>query len=133
MNKWIELYNKKVPAGFKRDERFTLFYSQKKGFAEIADTGKMVVVNQVCGDLKFWRKFTERLVRQLGYTHAGTITCRPILPFLRLSGVSVDDVEETEFGNRYFFTDKRTAKKGRASPTDEGSYCVTWEVGADEI
>lgn len=73
MNKWLELYNKKVPEGFKRDELIALFYSPEKGFAEIGNSGKMIIVNQTCGELKFWRGVAEKLARQCGHTHAGTI------------------------------------------------------------
>ena len=56
---WIELYNRKTPEPFKRDERFRLFFLPDKGFCEIGNTEKMIVINQLSGDGRFWKKFAE--------------------------------------------------------------------------
>ena len=130
---WVALYNKKVSPKFKRDERFALFYLPEKGFAEIGDSGKMIIVNQVCGELKFWRGVAENIARQRERSHLGTICLRPVLPYLRLAGVRITNQAETEFGTRYFFEDKHTRQKGRASPADDGSCFITWEVATNEI
>lgn len=133
MNKWIERYNKKIPEGFKRDERFALFYLPEKGFAEIADTGKMVVVNQVSGELKFWRNVAEKIARRRGRSHICTFCSRSILPYLRLAGVKINKTVATEFGTAYFFEDKNTGQKGQAKPANDGSYFIVWEVTANGI
>ena len=130
---WAALYDKKISGGFKRDERFALFYLPEKGFAEIGDSGKMIIVNQVCGELKFWRSVAEKLARRQGRTHLGTICLRPILPYMRLAGLKIIRTGETKYGERYFFEDKNTGQKGRASPADDGSYFITWEVAANGI
>ena len=130
---WVALYNKKVSERFERDERFELFYLPEKGFAEIADTGKIIAINQVCGELKFWRGVAEKLARKLGRTHAGTVCARPILPYMRLAGLEIILIEQTEYGDRYFFADKHTGQKGYASPSNIGFYFITWEVPANGI
>lgn len=130
---WVALYNRKVSSPFERDERFTLFYLPEKGFAEIADSGKIIIVNQACGELKYWRKLAENIAEQRGRSHLGTVCLRPILPYMRLAGLKIARTETTKFGTRYYFKDKQTGQKGRASPTNEGSYFVTWEVTANEI
>ena len=130
---WVALYNKKVSDKFKRDERFTLFYLPEKGFAEIADTGKIIVVNQVCGEFKFWRGVTEKIARQLGRSHAVTFFYRHVLPFMRLAGLEIIRSEKTKFGDSWVFEDKHTGQKGRASPTDDGSYFISWEVTTDGV
>lgn len=133
LEQWIDRYNKKIPEGFKRDKRFALFYLPDKGFAEIMNTGNMIVVNQLCGEFKFWRKVAERLAQQCGYTHAGTICIRNIEAYIRMAGFVPYDIEYTVQGDRYFCKDKHTGQKGQASPAGEGTYYITWEVTANEL
>ena len=130
---WIALYNKKNYEEFKRDTRFELFYLPEKGFAEIADTGKMIIVNQMCGEFKFWREVAEKMSHKIGYKVAGTICIRPILPYIRLAGFKIDSIEKTNLGDRYFCTDRRTGQKGQASPAGKDTWFITWEVTADDI
>lgn len=132
LEQWIALYDKKIPEKFKRDERFELFYLPEKGFAEIIDTGKMVVINQMCGELKFWREVAEKISRRRGYKIAGTICVRPILPYLRLAGFKIEQTVETIYGDRYFCADKHTGQRARVSPTSTGDYLITWGVTTDD-
>lgn len=132
LDEWIALYNKKNYEEFKRDEKFGLFYLPEKGFAEIVDSGKMIIVNQMCGEFKFWRDVAEKLSRHRGYKVAGTICIRPILAYIRLAGFKIDRIEETNLGDRYFCTDKRTGQKGQASPAGKDTWFITWEVTADD-
>jgi len=132
LEQWIAQYNKKIPEGFKRDERFTLFYLPEKGFAEIMDSGKMIVINQLCGELKFWREFAEKLAKKIGYTHAGTLCIRNIEPYLRLAGFIPYEIEDTAQGYRYFCRHKHTGQKGQASPAGKNTYYITWEVAAND-
>lgn len=131
LEQWIDRYNKKIPEGFKRDERFALFYLPDKGFAEITDAGKMVIVNQMCGEFKYWRELAERISRRLGYKVAGTIVIRNIEAYIRMAGFVPYRIEETTQGRRYFCTDKHSGQKGQASPAGKGTYYVTWEVTVD--
>ena len=128
LEEWIEKYNKKIPEGFKRDKRFTLFYLPDKGFAEIADIGNMIMVNQMCGDFKFWRRFTEDLSMKFGYDTAGTICIRDVRAYIRMAGFKPYETRKTLEGNRYFCKDKHTGQKGLASPAGDGTYYITWEV-----
>ena len=130
LEEWIALYNKKNYEEFKRDKKFGLFYLPEKGFAEIADTGKMIIVNQMCGEFKYWRDVVEQMSRASKYKVAGTICIRPILPYIRLAGFKIDRIEGTKQGNRYFCTDKNTGQKGQASPAGKDTWLITWEVTA---
>ena len=132
LEEWIALYDKKNHEKFKRDLRYEMFYVPEKGFAEICDTGKMIIVNQMCGEFKFWRGIAEELSRQFGYKIAGTVCIRPILPYIRLAGFVPYRIEETPIGNRYFCTDKHTGQKGQASPAGKDTWFVTWEVKAND-
>lgn len=132
MEQYVALYNKKNLESFKRDKRFEIFYSPEKGFAEIGDMGDMIVVNQMCGEFKFWRELVEKMSRESGYKIAGTICIRPILPYIRLAGFQIDRIEETKIGNRYFCTDKNTGQKGQASPAGKDTYLITWEMMTHE-
>lgn len=129
---WIALYIKKTHEEFKRDRRFELFYLPEKGFAEIMDSGKMIVIHQMCGELKFWREFAEKIARRLGYKVAGTWCIRPIRPYIRLAGFEIEHIEETAMGDRFYCRDKRTGQWGLASPAGKGTYYVTWGVAADD-
>ena len=132
LEQWIAFYDKKIREGFKRDERFELFYLPERGFAEIMATDKMIVINQLCGELKFWREFAEKLAKKIGYTHVGTLCIRNIEPYLRLVGFVPYKVEDTAQGNRYFCRDKHTGQKGQASPAGKDTYYITWEVAASD-
>lgn len=133
LDEWIELYNKKIPEGFKRDKRFTLFYLAEKGFAELSEDGTMIFIYQMCGEFKFWRFFVETLARKLGYKSAGTICIRHVKPYIRLAGFIPYKIEKTPQGDRYFCIDKNTGQKGQASPAGEGTYYITWEVPPNEL
>ena len=133
LEEWIALYNKKNYEEFRRDEKFGLFYLAEKGFAEIADTGEMIIVNQMCGEFKYWRDLIEQMSRASKYKVAGTICIRSILPYIRLAGFKIDRTEETNLGKRYFCTDKHTGQKGQASPSGKDTWLITWEVTADGI
>ena len=54
----------------------------------------MIIVNQMCGEFKFWRGVAEDLSRAYGYKIAGTICIRPA---------------------------ERTGQKGQASPAGNAS------------
>lgn len=104
---WVELYNKKVPEGFTRDERFILFYLPEKGFCEVAATNKLLMVFQACGDGRFWKKFAEDLARDLGLKVCGTICCRKeILAWIRLFGFKIDKSDIENGLKRYYCQDK---------------------------
>ena len=133
LEQWIALYNKKIPEGFKRDARFALFYLPDRGFAEVMATDKMVIVNQMCGEFKFWRSFAEKLARQFNFTHAGTICIRNVEAYIRMAGFVPYQIEQTAQGNRYFCRDKHTGQRGQASPAGKGTYYITWEVTTDEL
>ena len=87
MEEWVALYEKKTGEKFKRDERFVLFYLPEKGFCEVADIGKMLMANQMCGEIKFWRAFVEDLSRKFEYKTVGTICIRPIKAYIRLAEI----------------------------------------------
>lgn len=133
MEEWIALYEKKTGEEFKRDERFVLFYLPEKGFAEIMDAGDIIVVNQLCGEIKFWRAFIELLARELGRKTVGTFCIRPIKPYMRLLGFVPYEIKKTPLGDSFFCKDKRTGQKGDAAPIGKDTYCITWEVNANEI
>lgn len=133
LEEWIDKYNKKVPEGFKRDERFELFYLPEKGFAEVMDTGEMLIVYQVSGDFKFWRGFVEKIARKLGYKRACTMCARRIDSYLRMANAVPYRTEETPIGTRYFCRDKYTGLEVEAAPLPSKNklYFISWEVGTD--
>ena len=133
LEQWIARYNQKVPEGFKRNERFALFFDPEKGFAEVYVNDHLVMVNQVCGEFNYWREVAGKLARHFGIKQVCTAFVRPILPYIRLAGFEPYRIDETSQGKKYFCKDKRTGQKGVASPGGKDTYYVTWEVTDDEL
>lgn len=117
LEQWVARYNKKIPEGFKRDERFALFYSPEEGFAELWDSGKAIFYNQVCGDFKFWFNFAMRLASDLGREVFIAPLSRAIRPYLRLGGFNIEREIETPHGKQFFCRHKDTGQQGIAYPT----------------
>ena len=132
LEEWIEFYNRKVFEPFERDEKYQLLYRADKGFAEIAVNEKMAFVNQVCGDIHFWKSVAENIAQANGLSLIGTRCFRNIEPYIRLNGYKIDKTEETPDGLIYFGTHKGTGKKGKAIPavTTNGKkvYHIFFEV-----
>lgn len=132
LDEWIARYNRKVPEGFKRDERFALFYYPDKGFCELLVTDKMVVLGQVCGDGRFWKKYAEDWARELGKKACGThCSRREILAWIRLFGFEITQAETKDGFKRYHGTDKQGRWGLMTECVIDGSrraYYVTWEV-----
>ena len=112
LEEWVELYEKKTGDKFERDKRFELFYLPEKGFAEIAATGKMVWLNQLCGEVKVWRVFAEEIARKFGYSHAGAFCglLRRILDCVILYRI---ELSITTSGKDTFARTRRLDKKGK--------------------
>lgn len=129
---WIERYNRKVPEGFKRDEKFALFFRPDKGFCEIANAGKMVIIGQVCGDGRFWKKHAEEWARELGLKACGAYFVRnEVSAYQKLFGFKVVKTEEKDGFKRYHCK----AADGRWGLMTEcvidgkrRAHYVTWEV-----
>lgn len=136
LEQWIERYNKKIPEGFKRDERFALFYLPDKGFCELTATDKMIIIGQVSGDGRFWREFAEKWARKLGLKVGGTICCRKEAEaWIRLFDFKVDKVDEVNGCKRYYCTGKNGGWYVMTEYVREGGRrecLVTWEVVTDE-
>ena len=134
---WVERYNKKIPEGFKRDEKFVLFYLPDKGFCELCATDKMIVIGQVSGDGRFWKNFTENVARKLGFKACGTICGRKeFRAWIRLFGFKIDKVDEENGLKRYYCTGKNGGWYVMTEFIREGGRheCfVTWEVVSDGI
>ena len=131
---WIELYNKKTPEPFKRDERFGLFYLPDKGFCEIGVTEKLAVINQLSGDGRFWKGIVEDLARKMNIKACGTICVRKaIKAWMRLFGFKIVETEDLPDGLKRYHCINDEGKKYLMSPAarfKNGEYCyyVTWEV-----
>ena len=137
LEEWIEFYNRKVPYPFKRDERFKLLYRPEKGFCEIGYSGDMAIAKATCGDILFWRKVIENFARELNLNKCGVVTCRSILPYIRVAGFKVDREVETSKGIKYYCTEKKTGQKAQCSPAYSlpngvKGHFVIWRVKANE-
>lgn len=135
LDEWIAYYDKKTPEPFERDERYSLVYFPDIGFCEYGITSDMVVINQLAGDGRFWKRAAEVVARLLHYNHLGTWTIRKNIPaYIRLFNYRIDNVEKLSDGRKRFFcTEKSTGKKGIISPaftykSGAEAYFVTWEI-----
>lgn len=132
---WIDKYEKKTGDKFKADQRYGFFFLPDKGFCEIAVINNMVVVQSLCGDIRFWRDKVEELARKLHIKMCGTWCIRrEIKAYIRLLGYKI--VEETVLsdGRSRYVGENKDGGKGWVSPAYENltygydAYFVTWEV-----
>lgn len=134
IEQWIAIYEKKV-GKFERDERFSLFYLPDKGFCELTATDNMVVIGQVSGDGRFWKKFAEDVAQRLGLKVCGCYCWRDSThAWARLFGFKVDRVEGRGGLKRYYGTGKNGGwgMMTEAIFDDGKRHCsVTWEVIPD--
>lgn len=132
---WIKKYNRKTPEPFKRDERFMLYYLPDRGFCEVGQTDDMVIINQLCGDARYWKDKVSDMARKVGIKKCGTWCIRQqVKAYIRLFGYKILKTENTADGlPRYHCIHKETGKEGLMSPAfrykDGGkqAYFVTWE------
>lgn len=137
LDDWIKKYNSKTEEPFKRDYRFLLCSLPEKGFCEIGKSqeGNMYIINQLCGDARYWKSKVDEVARKTGVKMCGTWCIRPeIYAYIRLFGYKIIEDHELEDGSRKIIAvHKKTGKKGWVSPgyryTESGhtAYLVTWE------
>lgn len=132
LDEWIERYNRKIPKGFKRDNRFALFYLPDKGFCEIVATNLMVILNQVSGDGRFWKKFAEDIARALKLKACGTYCGRKeIRAWIKLFGFTATNIEAKDGFKRYHGENNNGCWGTMTECVFEDgnrAYQVTWEV-----
>ncbi len=134
LEEWIAKYNEKTPEPFKRDERYSMFYLPDKGFCEVGRSGDLVVIHQLAGDARFWKKHVSDMARKIGVKVCGTWCVRKeILAYIRLFGYRIYKTEETGDGRKRYYGIDSEDKKGLASPAftfadGTQAYFITWEV-----
>ena len=132
---WIAFYEKKTGEKFERQEDWTFFYHPEKGFCQYGSTKDMVIINQLCGDIHFWKDRAEEIAKAMGINHLGTWYIRKnVRPYARLLGFEIYKEEELPDGlKRYYGRNKVTGKEGLASPafryeSGRQAYFITWEI-----
>ena len=134
LEEWIKIYEKKTKTKFEPDARAKLFFDAEKGFAEIGTTKNLVVIGQLCGDAKHWKKIAEELAKNLNIFHLGTWCIRNIEAYIKFFNVEIDFIEDAgENLKRYHGHFKDTGKSALFSPRSRNSagnlvYMVTWEI-----
>lgn len=134
LEEWIAVYNKKSVEPWKYDDRYEFYFNMDKGFCEIGFTADMVIINQLCGDGRWWKENIDYMAECVGIHHGGTWCIRPqVKAYIRLFGYRIVEVEKLSDGaERYHCLDKNN-KKGLVSPAFKyadgtQAYFVTWEV-----
>jgi len=134
LDEWIAKYNKKSPEPFRQDTGYSMYFTEDKGFCEIGFTGDMVIINQLCGDGRWWKQTVDRLAQDVNIHHGGTWCVRSaVRAYIRLFGYRIVEIEHLSDGaERYHCLDKYN-REGLVSPAfkyDDGTqaYFVTWEI-----
>lgn len=134
LEEWIARYNQKSPEAFKPDARYQFYFHPDKGFCEIGFSKDMVIINQLCGDGRFWKKSVDRIGKEVGVHYGGTWCVRPaVRAYIRLFGYRVVEVEHLSDGTKRYHCLDEYGRKGLVSPafkyeSGEQAYFVTWEV-----
>jgi hypothetical protein len=136
MEEWIEFYERKTGEKLERQDGWETFYHPDKGFCQYRATEDMIIINQLCGDIHFWKDKAEAMARDMGISHLGTWYIREnVRPYARLLGFEVYKEEELPGGlKRYYGRNKVTGKEGLASPafkykeSGRQAYFITWEI-----
>lgn len=131
---WIAKYNSKTPEEFERDERFELFYLPNKGFCEVGQSGDMIIINQLCGDARYWNAKVSEMARKVGAKMCGTWCIRDgIRAYIRLFGYRVKSVDKLKDGLCRYHCVNADGKRGEVSPAftyrkgGTHAYFITWE------
>jgi hypothetical protein len=136
MEEWIEFYERKTGEKLERQDGWETFYHPDKGFCQYRVTEDMIIINQLCGDIHFWKDKAETMARDMGISHLGTWYIREnVRAYARLLGFDVYREEELPEGlKRYYGRNKVTGKEGLASPafkykeSGRQAYFITWEI-----
>ena len=134
LEEWIKFYETKTKEKFVRDENYELFYLPDKGFCEIAVSDKMVVIKQLAGDGRFWKKFAEEIARKMNKKVCGSWCVRKaVRAWIRFFGFRIESVEELPDGCKRYHCKDSQDKRGLMSPAYDNNdkhkaYFVTWEV-----
>ena len=104
---WIKIYEKKTETKFKPDKNFRLIFLPEKGFCEISADETKILVGATMGDGKFWKRFAEKIAREVNYKYCGT-TCirKEILAYIRLFGHKIFSIDENKNLKGYYTADK---------------------------
>lgn len=136
LNEWIEQYNSKTPEKFERDTRYELFFNPERGFCEVGEMEGMIVINQLCGDARYFKDKVDDAARASGIKIGGTWCIRKeIKAYIRLFGYKIIETYKLSDGNeRYVCVHKKTGKGARVSPSfyykdsKIQAYFITWQI-----
>ena len=134
LKEWIKIYEKKSGEKFVRDESYELFYLPDKGFCKIKISGGIIIVNQVCGDGRFWKDFSNEIARRMGLKVGKVYFIRKNpKAYIRLLGFKIVEEKENPQGTKDFICVNDEGKNATvisAYKDKNGNdiYRVMWEV-----
>lgn len=134
LEEWITKYNQRSPEVFKPDAKYKLYFHPAKGFCEIGFAKDMIIINQLCGDGKFWKQSADCIAKKVGLHHGGTWCVRTeIKAYIRLFGYRVVEVEHLSDGTKRYHCLDKNNREGLVSPAFKyangaQAYFVTWEI-----
>lgn len=137
-SEWKEFYKQKTGDEFRTRSGFRELYIPERGLCQLSVTEKLVVLEQVSGDGRFWKDVADIVSRLLGLNMAGTLlTRRNPVAYMRLFGYEVEEIEEHGCEKRYYGRNKRTGLRCWLTPAEQETsrgdriYFVTWESGGN--
>ena len=120
LEEWIKFYEEKTKEKFVRDKSYELFYLPDKGFCEIFVSGKMVVIKQLAGDGRFWKKFAEKIARRMDKKVCGSWFIRKeLFAYIKLFGFKITETEKLPDGSKRYHGVDNLGRKGLMSPAFE--------------
>lgn len=132
LKEWVELYETKTKEKAEVLEGYRLFYVATRGFCTMKpdSESKMLIICQICGDLKFWLDYAELQAAAMQLDCVASVLIRHVEPYIRDFGWEILEKEDVNGHYRYWCQDNigRLAivtHKGYNEETKTAEYWVT--------
>lgn len=132
LKEWVDLYERKTKDKAEVLEGYRLFYLAERGFCTTKPDleGKMLMIYQICGDLKFWLDYAELQAAAMQLDCVASVLVRHVEPYIRDFGWEILEREDVDGHYRYWCQDNigRLAiitHKGYNEKTNTTEYWVT--------
>lgn len=130
--KWVDKYEKQTGEKAILPPDYVLQFLPDRGFSsyKVDNEGKMLVIYQTCGDIKFWRDVAELIAQTNNLDCLCTSCLLDINTYMRLFGAEIIHIEQREGQKRYTCKDSLGRKvvatyRGINKDTGKPCYWVT--------
>lgn len=107
LEEWIGWYEQKTGDTFTLPDDYTINYHEKRGLMAIKPVfeKKMLVIEYVIGDGRFWYDVADMLARQNGLRYIATICTRSVYAYIRFWKYKVIKTWEIDGAKRFLGID----------------------------